>query len=60
MRRKSVNCLEEEIEELKKEIVKLKEELSNLSRLYDQQIVNLQTVVSRNAKYCGITEKRFF
>lgn len=42
MRRKSVNCLEEEIEELKEEVVKLKEELSNLSKLYDQQIVNLQ------------------
>ena len=42
MRRKSVNCLDEEIEELKAEVAKLKEELSSLSKLFEQRIVDLQ------------------
>ncbi len=42
MRRKSVNCLDEEIEELKEEVAKLKEELNSLNKLFEQRIVDLQ------------------
>lgn len=42
MRRKSVNCLDEEIEELKEEVAQLKEELSSLRTLFEQRIVDLQ------------------
>ena len=42
MRRKSVNCLDEEIEELKEEVAQLKEELSSLRTLFEQRIGDLQ------------------